>query len=205
MFKYLFLLYLAVLVLGLFEPLWGLAAAFFFLLPIVVLAPFSGRKWCSQACPRGSFQDLFRPWGQAKLPAWLKAPYLRYAIMLLMFSRFIEILRGNWGDWSALGAGINNLMWVSTVVGIVLLAVAPARAWCTICPMGTVGKLLAPAKPTLQVSNACVSCQLCARTCPLGLAPFTAKGDPQGFCDADCMRCGRCVAVCPKQAITLLP
>lgn len=205
MFKYLFLLYVAVLIAAIFEPLLAFLAVLIFMLPIVLLAPKSGRWWCGNACPRGSLQDLFSKVVQRPVPPWLQAPALRYAIMLLMFSRFLEILHANWGNWSMMGASIANLMWVSTIIGLLLMITAPARAWCNICPMGTVGKHLAPKnKATLMVSAACVSCKLCKKRCPVGLKPYKAKGNPQGFINADCIQCGKCAAVCPQKAITLL-
>ena len=201
MFKYLFIAYIGLLILGLFQPLAGLFAALLFIVPVFIIAPFSGRWWCAHLCPHGSFQDLFGLFVRNTIPAWLKSSWLRYGVLIISFGLWGYALSAHWGDWEALGLAFTKLLWLSVIIGLFLMVVAPARAWCNICPMGTVAKLLAPKKAKLMITTDCVYCKLCARVCPMGLSPYKARGKAVGFTNPDCMRCGRCARFCFKHAI----
>lgn len=201
MFKNLFILYIGLLTLGLFEPIIGLFSALLFIVPVFIIAPFSGRWGCAHLCPQGSFQDLFGLFIRNTIPAWLKSSWLRYGVLVMAFSLWSYTLITNWGNWENLGLALTKLLWFSTIIGLGLMTVAPARAWCNICPMGTVAKILAPKKAKLMITTDCVYCRLCAKTCPMGLSPYMERGKIDGFTNPDCMRCGRCANFCFKHAI----
>jgi len=201
MFKYLFILYIGLLFLGFFEPLLGIFSAVLFIVPVFILAPFSGRWLCAHLCPHGSFQDLFGLFIRNTIPPWLKSSLLRYSTLIVLFILWGYTLVNNWGNWEDLGLAFTELLCISGVIGILLMAVAPARAWCNICPMGTVAKILAPKKAKLMITTNCVYCRLCAKICPMGLSPYMDRGKTAGFTNPDCIRCGRCANFCFKHAI----
>lgn len=63
--------------------------------------------------------------------------------------------------------------------------------------------------PTLRVSDACCSHQICAAICPTGALQAYANGDGATagitFDAASCIACGDCTRACPEQALALLP
>jgi polyferredoxin len=145
------------------------------------IALFNGRSWCDWMCPRGSFYDLF----------------------LKKFSRNTTIpalLRSmSWGNPEAVGLAFVTVLTVTTTAGIVLGAVFQQRAWCHICPMGTLGNWLSKGKKPLYVSENCKDCNLCAKVCPMQLKPYEYKSDIMS--DGDCIKCNSCVAACPINAL----
>lgn len=67
-----------------------------------------------------------------------------------------------------------------------------------ICPGGAMFSLLATLSPLrVKLDKAkCTDCTACDVICNLGQKPMTDK------LDAGCERCGRCIAVCPTQALS---
>lgn len=105
-----------------------------------------------------------------------------------------------WGDLRDMGMAFTRLLTITTVVGIVMALRVHPRAWCHICPMGTLASIFGKNKMPLKISDACTSCGLCAKNCPMGLTPNGDKETGQ-LLDADCIKCGSCVAVCPVKAL----
>lgn len=67
----------------------------------------------------------------------------------------------------------------------------------TVCPGGAMFSLLAVASPLRVVNerSKCTDCTACDVICNLGQKPMSNQ------LDAGCERCGRCIAVCPTQAL----
>ena len=51
----------------------------------------------------------------------------------------------------------------------------------------------------LQLDKSCVSCKICEKNCPMGIAPYDFKDDVLSH--PDCIQCNNCVYVCPKDSI----
>jgi MauM/NapG family ferredoxin protein len=124
----------------------------------------------------------------------------------------LEILRPAFVrlDWVALSnASLENprywltglsAAWLGAIVGLSLWR---ARFWCRIlCPLGALlGALGRWAPVGRRVTDACIDCGACARTCPM-----EAVGeDPRGTLQEACIRCRRCADACPTAAIRFLP
>jgi polyferredoxin len=108
------------------------------------------------------------------------------------------------GSLFGIGQVIYRLIFVTTVVGVILSLVYNRRTWCAFCPMGTLASLVSRfgarrGTRLLNVSSSCVSCSLCQKKCPVGIAPHAHKGD--SLAHPDCIQCGICAATCPKKAI----
>ena len=90
-------------------------------------------------------------------------------------------------------------------IGVVLSLFYNARAWCALCPMGTVQNWLNRRKYGLTMDgSSCKLCRVCEKACPMGLAIVqeTAAG-PAALSSNDCICCGECAARCPARTLRL--
>lgn len=198
---YLFWILLAFLAIGLVYPAVGVIAIVCMLAP-VLLAPFRGRYWCGNFCPRGSFYDnvLARFSPRRPIPPFFRSKGLRVFMLAFIMTVFSVQTYFAWGDLAAMGRVFVNLILVTTLVGVALGLLYHQRTWCGFCPMGTLASWLSRGAMPLKVAPSCVGCGLCARACPLQLTPQAGKA-AGAFTDGDCLKCGRCAAVCPRQAL----
>ena len=199
------LVFIAILVLGWDFPLLG------FFIPLCMLLGVAigigrGRKWCDWYCPRGSFYDAiignFSP--KKNIPPVLKSLYFRLGLLVFLMLIMVFNLVLRWPNPYRTGAFFITLLTTTTALGVILALTIHARAWCTVCPVGTIINLTARNKKPLKIdSELCVECKLCAKACPVQIKPFKFKGEGiQVVKDKDCLQCGSCVAVCPKSALT---
>jgi len=123
---------------GFFWPIFGLAVPA--LLALAVGSTFFRRRWfCSKACPRGQLLSGFtRSVSRYRnLPPFLHSQGVRRGLCgLLMFCAIGQTLRF-WPSLESLG----RFFWIVCVATFaVALGMAIAfkpRAWCAVCPMGT--------------------------------------------------------------------
>ena len=196
-------LFLVLLVAGWFYSLIG------YFIPLcmvagVGLAAVRGRKWCNWMCPRGSFADTYMKAISPgrKIPDWLRSAPVRAGVLaFLMAMLAFQILR-LWPDPYAIGRFFVILLTITTVVGVFLALFLHQRAWCSICPIGSLSSWVGKDRYPLKMDrDACIDCKLCSKTCPMQLAPHEMKqGDAMAF-KGDCLKCGLCVKTCPKGAI----
>lgn len=203
--QYLFWILLVFLAVGIIYPVIGLLAIICMLAP-VIMAPFKGRYWCGNFCPRGSFYDnvIAKISPKKPIPAIFRSTKFRAFMVIFIIGVFSVQMYYAWGNLSAMGAVFVRIILLTTVVGVVLGVIYHQRTWCSFCPMGTLASWVsAKKKPVpLMVENSCVSCKLCTNACPLQLSPYTAKGNTEGFTHSDCLKCNRCVEKCPKKSLT---
>ncbi|TNF56864.1 4Fe-4S binding protein [bacterium] len=167
----------------------------------VGIAFYKGRAWCDWMCPRGSFYDLFleKLSKKAKIPVFFKTAWFRSLILAVLMTTIGVQINFAWGDSSGIGMAFITVLTVTTTAGIVLGAFFTPRAWCQICPMGTLGSWLSRGKKPLYVSERCKDCTLCTKVCPMQLRPYESKAG--SMTDGDCIKCGTCVAACPINAL----
>jgi polyferredoxin len=165
------------------------------------IALFNGRSWCDWMCPRGSFYDLFlkKFSRNTTIPAFLRTKWFRTTILLGLLTALGVQVSMSWGNPEAVGLAFVTVLTVTTTAGIVLGAVFQQRAWCHICPMGTIDNWLSKGKKPLYVSEKCKDCNLCAKVCPMQLKPYEYKSGIMS--DDDCIKCNSCVAACPINAL----
>jgi polyferredoxin len=170
------------------------------------MAGFKGRKWCNWFCPRGSFSDTYMKIISPgkKIPQALKNLPVRIGVMsFLMFMLAVQITRF-WPDYYAIGGFFMLLLTITTIIGIVLAIIYQQRSWCYICPIGTMSNWVGKNKNQLIMDNeSCNDCKLCEKTCPMQLAPYELKNNAGMPNKGDCLKCGFCVAACPKQALSV--
>lgn len=184
----------AVLAAGFVTPYAG------FVVPVVMLAALGtaalggGRRFCGRYCPRGSFLEAWlgrlrrRP-----LPAAFRGP-LRWAVMVALLAFMVWRLAENPADPAHWGRVFWVMCLATTAVALALAAVYRPRAWCVVCPVGSMSTLLRRPRHRIDVPEGCRGCKLCDKACSVGLAP--SRGI-RGTAAADCLQCAACTEACP--------
>lgn len=189
---------------GWFYPVFG----FFLLVCMAGAAMISfvrGRAWCDWMCPRGSAYDLIlkKVSRGREVPEFLRSMRVRVTILGVLFAALGVQLAMAWGSLHDVGLAMVRVLTITTSVGILLGVFYNERAWCGVCPMGTIANLIGKGKrPLLIEADKCTSCKLCARVCPMRLAPHESRAEGV-MVDADCIKCSTCVAACPRDALSL--
>ncbi len=188
---------LIVSIAGVFYPLLG------YFLPLVfatltITCLFRGRWFCGNLCPRGSLNDFWisKISLKRKIPKIFKTPLVRAPIFVaLMAFMTYRIIQTN-GVIEAMGMVFVTMCIVTTAAAILLGVAFSPRAWCTLCPMGSLQAVVGGGKKTLSFDSIkCIDCNLCNIACPMQLKANRCENDP------DCIRCGRCVSSCPAGAL----
>jgi len=165
---------------------------------------FRGRFYCGWICAMGAFFEriLARVSLQKPMLPLFKAMWFKWLVFTLMMGLLLARLFLSGGDPEQLGA-IFVMMWtLSTGFAIALGLIWKPRSWCSLCPMGIMQGILAPATYRIKVADSCKQCGLCARSCPIETYPGAFKGD--FVKSADCMRCFNCIENCPRKALTVV-
>ena len=123
---------------GIFIPELGLALAAL-MVAAIIMTLTKPRSFCASVCPRGrALGFLFRknPRGRA-LPAFMLTPNFRKLLCGGMMFCVIGSLVRTGGDIGGMGAVFWTLCAISLSGGLLLGIFFKPRAWCAICPMGT--------------------------------------------------------------------
>lgn len=204
---------------GLWYPPLGLVAAGMMVV-LLSISMFRGRYWCGNLCPRGSFLDLIMRHLSPgrKVPAFLRSLSVRVSILALLMSGLVyslatlplesspEMIGGIYG---LIGAIFVRLCLITTIGAVFLALVSQERAWCAVCPMGTMTNLIDRAATKGRqatrgrvATNAeqCRDCGVCERVCPMDI-PVRDYLEEGEISDPDCLRCNACVIACPTTAL----
>lgn len=136
----------AVAVGGFFYPLIGFATAALLLLALAMNFR-KPRSFCSAACPRGAALGfaLSRVSRRKSLPAFARSEGVRKALCgFMLFCVAGSVLRLRAAP-AALGAFFWGLCVLSLSAGVVLGLFYKPRAWCAVCPLGTLQDTMAEA------------------------------------------------------------
>ncbi len=183
---------------GIFYPKQG----YFLLLvfaSLLIIAPFRGRWFCGNLCPRGSFVDFWlAPISRkVRIPSILKSMKIRVPIFIALMGFMIFRIIDTNGIVDKVGMVFVTLCILTTSIAILFGVIIAPRAWCSFCPMGTLQRILGRSKYQLKVDrDLCIECGKCQKVCPMQLPVNEIMQLP------DCIKCGRCVEVCPKEALS---
>jgi polyferredoxin len=190
---------------------------------VLLLAILARSAFCGWLCPLGFLQDLVSGMSRLiqrhVRPVrtgvrWLEAS----ARPLAVLDRPLRLLKYVVLVWAVGGAAVWGVMvfrdvdpWFAIlelfrfaiVPGFAILAFVLVaslfvdRPWCRYaCPLGAVSGLVGAFSPVRieRVADACISCGICTRTCPMGLPVGTADR----IVSPDCNACLECVGACPQ-------
>jgi ferredoxin-type protein NapH len=123
---------------GLFYPFLGyLVVAMMGI--FLTLAFFKGRYWCWNLCPRGAFLDIVLSKASLNkpVPGSFTRQWLRWLVFFIFMSFLIfRIIRAG-GNLIAIGSVFVVMCILTTIISVILGVSTKHRAWCMICPMGT--------------------------------------------------------------------
>ena len=199
------LIMVAVIALGWKFPVLG------FVVPVamgggIIGAFFRGRWVCGNACPRGSFLDTwFKPLAaNRRLPRWLKSSVSRWSVLVVLMGFMGYRLSLQPTDPLHWGRVFWQMCLVTTLVALGLGLAYSTRAWCAICPVGTMAAAIDRGQYQLQIDPSCRGCELCANSCPMQLpiASYRTKGVVAA---ADCIKCSTCLSACPRPGVLTWP
>lgn len=202
--------------------------AFYVLGTLMLFGILLGRVVCGFLCPFGWAQDLLYKIPVRKLEMPKKVDkylrYLKYIVLFLFVILLPMLVRDEFGfgkTWfckyicpaGTLGAGIPLLLknqglrqaigvlfgWKAAVlVSIIILSMLIYRPFCKyLCPLGAFYAFFNKfSLYRLSVDKEqCVDCKLCEKTCKMGVEVTKEINSPE------CIRCGACMAACPKKCI----
>jgi polyferredoxin len=194
---YLGIIVLIVSIGGIFYPKLG----YFLLLvfaSLMIIAPFRGRWFCGNLCPRGSFVDFWlAPLSRKlKIPPQFRSMWLRAPIFVVLMGFMVFRIIQTDGIVDRIGMVFVTLCILTTSIAILFGVIIAPRTWCSFCPMGTLQRAMGGKKYQLKVdTEKCIDCKKCQKVCPMQLPVIEIRDDP------DCIKCGRCIEACPKQAL----
>ena len=169
------------------------------LLVILILSLLLGRFFCGYLCPVGTVQEIAYHTPVPKIN-----PQQRNTLMVVRAAFFIVFLAAAFLFSASLLAlfGIKDFFYLSLTTGSVVFAAIVIvsfffyRPFCRVfCPYGFLLALVAAkSRYKIERTDACIECKKCETICPTG----ESKRDDS---KAECYLCGRCIEVCPKDAL----
>jgi polyferredoxin len=190
---------------------------------VLALAFLARGAFCGWICPLGFLQDLvagFSAFVQRHVPAAFRGmrAFRRRAAPLAVLDRPLRFLKYAVLAWAIWGTAVFGVMvfrdvdpWIALLnvgqesvgFGMAVLALTLVgalfvdRPWCRYaCPLGAANGLVARLSPVRleRSAAACVDCNLCTKSCPMGLEVATATA----ITSVDCIGCLECVEACPR-------
>lgn len=204
--KYGYIIFLIFLVLVPFNLAFGLLAVICMVAPILFSVFGKGRFWCGNYCPRGNFYDnILKKFSRGNnTPKFLRNTGFRIFMVIFILTMFTSGFIKNWGSASGIGFIFYRLVLITSIIAVALSFLFNERTWCNFCPMGSIAGFISKIRGKnkgIYVNNNCVSCNLCAKKCPMRLEPKEFKG--KFINSTQCISCGKCTYSCPKNALEL--
>lgn len=131
--------FLVVVSLGWKFPLLGFVVLWVMMMGMFV-SPKRGRWVCANACPRGSFLDtLIKGRGlKNKYPKYFRSSAFKWIIVSILMCLMFYNLVFTVNSFLAFGLLLWRMCFVTSIIAILMAFIFNHRAWCAICPMGTI-------------------------------------------------------------------
>jgi polyferredoxin len=192
---------------------------------VLITAVLLRSAFCGWICPLGFIQDMvhsFSAWVQKRsvpVRKAVRALSTRGRPLWAFLDKYLRFVKYGVLVWAVTGAAIYGVMvfrdydpwsaliniaeWIVTpgliILGLTLIgSLFVERPWCRYaCPLGAVSGLLGKLSPVYikREADACTSCKLCTKACPMGLQVHTATT----ITSVDCVSCLECLDVCPRE------
>ncbi len=182
------------------------AIALLLFLFVIIVTFIFGRIYCSVICPFGilqEFADLIFSKIFKRKNERQKNYGFKYIITAVTFGALIggTALLIRYIDPYTIFGSFVSLSIYGVIVSLAVLAIVfyKNRFFCTnICPVGAVLGLISKVSVNKIYikKDSCVSCGLCAKSCPSGCIDFKEKTVD----NETCIKCFKCLAVCKKDA-----
>lgn len=182
---------------------------------------FFGRAWCGWVCPAGGLAEICTSVNAKPVPV-KKLRIIRYSIFTVWFAILVAgfVLAGGIHGVDPLhltervisvDEPVKYIVYYMVMLIFFVLSIAIGRrgACHTICwmsPFLTAGmwlgrKLRLPQMRIKASADACIDCKLCDKKCPMSIdVSEQVKGG--SVRSLDCILCGECVDVCPKDVLS---
>ncbi len=187
---------------------------------IFISSLFFGRIWCGWICPAGGLQEIYFQINNKKVKIG-KLNWLKYLSFLAIFASIISAIRSAGGlatidpfyytehGISIAKEGAYTIFYAQIAFITTFAILAGKRGFCHyFCPIAVImitGRRIRNliGWPALHLSadvDRCADCRKCSTSCPMGL-DVNDMVRQERMENAECILCGCCVDVCPKEAI----
>jgi transcriptional regulator with AAA-type ATPase domain/polyferredoxin len=175
--------------------------------PLLFISWFVGaRVWCS-VCPMGAMNDLLNKIGikKFKVPQFIPHYGVYFSALGLGVIIWAEVATDMTYSPVATGFLLLSITFFAILSGLFF----ERRLWCRyLCPLGTLGAVYSGCSivewrsnnsicNTTCKDNSCYKGDTLTRGCPLYQGPFSLHSNQ------NCILCGRCVKLCPKDSPAL--
>ncbi|MGA1793424.1 MAG: 4Fe-4S binding protein [Thermoplasmatota archaeon] len=180
-----------------------------------------GRAWCGFICPASGYQELLArirkgPARGGKLD-WIKygiwTPWITIIIVMFVQAGGISSVDPLYQTWYGISILASGAIFV--LVGVVFVISAVSLLFgrrgfchygCWMAPFMVVGTrirdlLRLPGLRLKAKKDDCIHCKQCTKNCPMSLEveEMVSKGSMR---NSECILCGTCVDICPKNVIS---
>ncbi len=170
------------------------------IIPFMILSVFVwSRAFCGWVCPRAAFMERYFKYFSLKkrTPKWMNLWWISAIVFIVLIGRvtYVGFTKG------ALAAGF--LLCIVPTIGALLFGWYSPKAWCAICPTGTLMKFVDRLTKKFRIKkNTCTSCRVCEKACPMSIeiskTPLNSNVD-----ELNCTQCGLCVPACPTSSLDM--